>query len=167
MSLLVRKIAKSKWPKEDFEGFDIKDLKADAITSCLRTSDDTLSTWEISSLTDLPDAVLALVSSFERLDKIDVVIIDKAEVIQRGFEIADTPGNTPVEKLQQTHRDITGLTYQTVGDFSRLLLDTMGTQGRVERYTATKVKKLLNTAINQGILEVHSLKEGVRKSLAV
>ncbi|MGX5556728.1 hypothetical protein [Bacillus cereus] len=167
MSLLVRKIAKSKWPKGDFEGVDIQDLRADAITSCLRTSDDTLSTWEIPSLNDLSDAVLALVSSFERIDKIDVVIIDKEEVTKRGFEIVDTPGNTPVEQLQQTHRDITGLTYGTVGDFSRLLLDTMGTKGRVERYTAKKVKNLLNDAIKNGILDLHSLKEGVQRNLAV
>ncbi|MGH0593347.1 hypothetical protein ACQVPY_13750 [Bacillus pretiosus] len=164
MSLLVRKLAKSKWPKENFETVDIKDLRADAITSCLRTSNDTLSTWEIASPDNLSDAILALVSSFEKIDKIDVVMIEREEVVNRGFEIADTLGNTPVEQLKNTHKDITGLTYQTVGDFSRLLLDTM-MEGRVERYTATKVKRLLKEAIEQGKLDLNSLKEGVRESL--
>lgn len=164
MPYLVRKINKAKWPKENYSEFEINNLKADAITSCLRTSGDTLSTWEISSIDNLSQAILALVSTFERLDKIDVVIIDETDLTSSGFEIESTPGNTPVEKLKQTHKDITGLTYQTIGNFSKLLLDTMG-EGRTERYTVKKVRNLLLSAIESGELDIHSLKESLRDSL--
>ncbi|MFF2457641.1 hypothetical protein [Peribacillus simplex] len=165
MSFLVRKINKAKWPKENFSEFDIRNLRADALTSCLRTSKDTLSTWEIQSMEDLSEAILALVSTFERLDKIDVVIIERNEISNSGFEIEDTPGDTPIDELKNTHKDIVGLTYKTMGEFSQLLLDTMGVEGRMERYTVKKVEKLLKSAIDSGILDLNSLKESLRKSL--
>jgi hypothetical protein len=165
MSFLVRKINKAKWPKGNLSEFDTSNLRADAITSCLRTTNDTLSIWEISSTDELSEAVLALVSSFEKLDKIDVIILEKTEITSKGFNIEDSPGNTPVIELINTHKDIVGLTYQTIGIFSKLLLDIMENEERTKRFTVKKVKQILLEAIESGRLDINSLKKSLRESL--
>lgn len=166
MAFLIRKINRSKWPNQDFENFSIDDLVADAITSDLRTSKNTLSTWEIESEDQVLEAVLALSSGFDRLDTIDVIILDKAEVIGRGFEIIETPGLTPIKDLVNTHKDIVNLTFKSLGSFSRLILDTFHKE-KVKRVKKGELKKLLLEAIETGRLNIDSLKDGVREKLAV
>jgi hypothetical protein len=166
MAFLIRKINRSKWPNSDYENFSIDDLVADAITSDLRTSKNTLSTWEIQNEEEVLDAVLALSSGFERLDTIDVIILDKTEVINVGFELIETPGITPVKDLVDTHKDIVNLTFKSIGLFSKLILDTLG-KDKVKRIREKEVKKLLIDAIQSGRLNADSLKDGLRKKLAV
>ncbi|MCG7344030.1 hypothetical protein MHZ92_07795 [Sporosarcina sp. ACRSL] len=162
MTYLVRKYSRGKWPKEDFDKCPVEALRADAITSCLRTTNDTLSTWEIESLENVEDAVLALVSGFDKLATVDVLIFSINEVEKRGFKVELTPGDTPIEELKNTHMDITGLTYKTVGEFSRLMLDTMNVDGRTMRFTVKKLKTLFQEAIDKGKVDVTLLKERLR-----
>ena len=166
MSLLVRKFSRSKWPKANYESFSSNDISADAITSCLRTSNNTLSTWEIESKDQVQEAVLALVSGFERLDTIDIVIFEKEKLINNGFEIVATPGITPIEDLVDTHKDIVKLNYQSIGSFAELVLDCLANSS-VQRITRTEVKKILINAIEKDRLDSALLKKGIREKLAI
>lgn len=164
MAFLVRKINKAKWPKKDFQDFDIIDLRADAITSCLRTSKDTLSTWEVETKEEASEAVLALASAFDKLSVVDIVLIDKEELLSRGFEIEHNAGDTKVPDLVDSHKDIAGLTYKTIGDFSQLMLDSMNQSG-IERYNITKLRKLLLEAIEKGRLNKSDLTDRVQEEI--
>ncbi|PEZ88014.1 hypothetical protein CN374_16150 [Bacillus cereus] len=164
MAFLIRKMARSKWPQENFMEMDINDLSADAITSCLRTSSNTLSTWEIESMENLEDAVLALVAASQKIDTMFVVSIDKEKIINNGFQIEETPGQTLVEDLIETHKDVSGLTYQTIGKFASVMLESLHEE-QVHRFTASKLKKILISAIESGRLDKEALNEDMRKKL--
>jgi hypothetical protein len=101
--MLVRKVNKAKWINAD----NVKEPpSADAITGCLRTTNNTLSVWRINNETELEDAVLAIVSGQERLDTIDVIVLDDEHFIKCKISTEETEGRTPVEDLKSTHRDL-------------------------------------------------------------
>ena len=93
MGVCVRKISKSKWPDEEVLDKQTDEailplLKADALTSCLRTSQDELSLWTVENTNEeeIEKAILALItnSRLERLDRIQVVYFDEDNVKQLG-----------------------------------------------------------------------------------
>lgn len=159
MTYLVRKISKSKWPKKDLANFDISNLRADAITSCLRTTSDTLSTWEIESLELLDEAVLALIANFERIDTIDVAVIETAKITGKGFRLESKLGTTPAEYLKEKHKNVVDLKFDTIGEFSKLIVSCLEDK-QVYRYNATRVKTMLKKALEEGRINKELLKEG-------
>jgi hypothetical protein len=161
MSYLVRKITRSKWPKENFDQIMINNLRADAITSCLRTSSDTLSTWEIDTIDQLDEAVLALLVNQDKIENMDVITIEKDEITNRGFQIVKSPGKTHVPDLIDTHQDVSFLTYDSIGEFAKIILHTFGQK----KYTRIKKKRLieiLKKAVEGGRVNIEHLKDEVR-----
>lgn len=85
MSLLVRKINRSKWFQTNiYEG---EDISGDAITNCLKTTRNTLSTWRINSETEIEDAILAMASGFDHIDTIDVIPINPEHLESEGISL--------------------------------------------------------------------------------
>lgn len=166
MSFLIRKITRSKWPRENYESLTSNDISADAVTSCLRTTRNTLSTWEVSSTQEINEAILALVSGFERIDTIDIVIIEKQELLDKGFELINTPGLTPVVDLVETHIDISSLNYASIGGFSEIMIECLKSE-KVLRYNKKKLINILEEAIKAGRVEKEKLKDGVLEKLAI
>lgn len=162
MTNLVRKISRAKW-KNAVDGGEIG---ADAITSCLRTSKNTLSTWRISEEKELPEAVLAIVSGLERIDTIDVVWLDRSSLEKYGLGCENTPesGITPIDELKDRHIDITNLTYNSLGIVANEVVCGIR-DNRYKRVSAKDIKKMLKAAIDIGRLQEERLKDGVRKEL--
>jgi len=158
MSLLVRKIDKAKWLQNDIVRGE--DISADAITNCMKTYRNTLSAWQIDNDAEIDDAVLAIVSSHQHLDTIDIVCISKDRLDQNGINMKSTPGRTPVEDLTNKHIDIANLTYKTLGDVAYHIVKAFCEQN-VKRYTRGSLKKLLKEAINSGRLDIANLEPSV------
>jgi Zn-dependent M16 (insulinase) family peptidase len=166
MSVLVRKVNRSKWPDE-FDDIGVQDLPADVMSACLKTSKNTLSTWEIKSLNneDLEEGILAIAASLPNIDSIDIVTIQKDLVVQSGFQLDEnTPGNTAVLDLAETHIDIIELTYKTVGEFSKIVLDALKEE-KVTRITRGKLKKILKKALDEGRIDINQLSQSVLSKL--
>ena len=161
MPYLVRKIARGKWPSSDILSFNVSDISADAISSCLRTSSNTLSTWEIDKIEDLEEAALALVSSAEHTDTMWVIFIEKSEITKNGLGINNTPGNTCVRDLVDRHIDVTGLTYKTIGDFAGFVLEALK-QDQVKSFTSSTLKKMLKRAIEEDRINPDQLNPKLR-----
>ena len=70
--LLLRKISKIKWMQRDI--FNGETVSADAITGCLRTTYNCLSTWKVTEDT-IEDGVLAIISASEKADTVDIVLL--------------------------------------------------------------------------------------------
>lgn len=70
---LARKITRAKW--DTGQGLSAGEISADAVTSDLRTKENTLSFWNCRTETngDVEDAVLAIAAAGDRLDRLDVV----------------------------------------------------------------------------------------------
>lgn len=162
MSLLIRKINKAKWYQVDIE--NDSDVSADAITNCLKTTKNTLSVWYISSEEDLNNAVLALVSNLDHLETIDIVILEESLLENYNIRIVATPGETSIEELAKTHRDLAELTFSKIGTIKDHIVERIRTE-HLKRYTKGSLKKLIQVAIKEGKLKLDDLKESVRENI--
>lgn len=169
MSFLVRKITKSKWSddlcKQISKTEDIKCIPADAITSCLRTTKNTLSLWEIKLEDHLEEAALALITCADRIENIDLIYIDSSIIEEMGFTIdKDSPGNTVVEDLKKTHRDLCKLDYSKIGDFALIVAKSIS-YSKYKRFTKKQLIHIIKEAINKGRLNLNDLNEKMQEDI--
>lgn len=162
MSLLVRKVNKAKWMQTDLTKNN--DVSADAITNCLKTSMNTLSTWEINSQDEIDEAVLAIVSSHDHLETIDVVPLEYEHLKSSGVDSEKTEGSTPVIELREKHRDLSNLSYTKLGIIAYHIVDQI--RGKIIfRYTERKLKDILFNAITANRLSLKDLSESLQRKL--
>jgi len=160
MCLLVRKISRAKW-ESAAKGAEIS---ADAITGCLRTSDNNLSVWRIEDDSAVEDAILAIVSNSQHPDTIYVALLHEREVLASGFQLDAKLGATPVERLRDTHCDICGLTYGSLGLIAGLIVNSIQ-QNEVKRFNRKSILDLLKNAIDAGDVQMEELQERMKLEL--
>ena len=159
---LIRKINKAKWFQIDI--MKDNDVAADAITNCLKTTRNTLSVWNIENEDDIEKAVLAIASSLEHIETIDIVILNTDALLAFGIHIITSSGITPIESLKEIHRDLSGLTFSKLGQIKDHIVERIRND-KLKRYTKGKLKKILLDAINKGVLEIEDLNDSVRNKL--
>lgn len=162
MSLLVRKINRNNWPSGITNSSDIK---ADAITNCMRTSHDSMSVYEISSKADIDNAFLAIASNFDRLETFDVVMMDKKVFIDSGINVLNNPGLTPVKDLKNTHWDISDLRYANLGTIAQHI-NSCVSSNNVMRRSRGELKNIIEKAITDGRLKLNTLRERLQQELS-
>jgi len=155
MSLLVRKIDAANWAEEELKKG--ADVPADAVTKCLRTAENKLSFWKIDSLSDIDDAVLAIVACHKHLEMFDVVAIDPQLLSDGCVKCVVTEGQTPVPDLVKEHRELVTLAYGTLGVVAKSIAEAFK-QGHVYLRTKEQLKSILKTAITDGRLSPNDLK---------
>ena len=158
---LARKVSRAKW--EPCEYITQGGIRADAITGCLRTKDDTLSLWQCQNIEDdITEVVLALSTAMERLDTINIVLLDRENLGSNGVSLQETPGNTPVAELCSRHIDIVNL------DMSRLCIVANHVASKIRNnadcytFTKTQIRKLLCKAIQEQRLKIDDLKNKLK-----
>jgi hypothetical protein len=172
MDYLVRKVARRKWELQEDQSGDF--VAADAITACLRTTDNTLSTWECDGTeAGIDKAVLALAAAADRIDKLDVLILSKAEVEALDITLARTPQpDNPAVELQSTHVDLVGIEVQRLADLSRLMAKGIRELGKCRLYSKKRVETLLREAfaskkLDSELIQVRLLTQLVQESQRV
>lgn len=166
MSFLARKVTLSKWVKIENE------ISADAITSCLRTSKNELSFWVIEDENDdlLREVALVLGSGGERVEKVEIVLINSQTLIDKGFEIVENPGVSKVDDLNKKHRDIINLNLPKLGTLSEEIMSEIGKSSeldeeefakyfKVKLFTKKEVEDIIVSAIVSKRLKFESLHE--------
>lgn len=153
MAYYVRKIARSKWQETHLSSNEaqareeVKRVKADAITNCIKTSDNKLSLWRVDDKKDSIDDIVPLIIGFERPDTCDVVYISE-EVFseeQITLEQSSDDANTPIEELKQYHYNAIVKDYEGLGKFAKVVLKSLDNQKRFKgREVKTKLKDMLN-----------------------
>lgn len=158
---LVRKISRAKWDRTS--GIRDGEISADAVTADLRTTGNSLSLWVSADAGGggLDDAVLALVAGAERVDRVDVVWIDRANFEEAGVELDETDGRTPVADLVDRHVDAVRLDLVRLGRFAEQVVDALGS-GQHMRLTKKRVARLIAAAVDAGRVPVEELHEKVR-----
>lgn len=162
MQRLVRKINKSKWLQVDI--FTDYDVSADAITNCLKTTKNTLSVWSIEDDNFIESAVLAIVASQDRLETIDVVILEES-ILEKDITIIESDGLTPVLSLVKSHRDLGELTFAKLEIIKNHIVDRIRSEKCI-RYTKGKTKQILLKAIDEGILKIDDLNESMKSKIS-
>ncbi len=165
MVVCVRKINKSKWPAEETLAGKTDEeilpfLKADALTSCLRTSKDELSLWTVENTSEeeIRKAILALItnSRLERLDRIQVVYFEEDKVKQLGLTLQKSPGDTVISTYSNLHQDMTELNYERMGKVSALITSALRDK-RIKKYTEKELTKMLIDSIESGLVDQKKL----------
>ncbi|MBS1774732.1 MAG: hypothetical protein JSS64_00440 [Bacteroidetes bacterium] len=163
MPILVRRINRAKWEQIINED-DASDSSADAITNCLKTTNNDLSVWKIENIEQLGDAILALITGGQqtKLSTLHYVLIREDVLLERGLNLAESEGDTRVESLKNNHRDIANLTYNRLGIVKNIILDCLAEDTNKEAFfTRAKLKVLLKKAIDDGKVN----KEDLNKEL--
>ena len=153
MAYYVRKIARSKWQETHLSSNEaqareeVKRVKADAITNCIKTSDNKLSLWRVDDKKDSIDDIVPLIIGFERPDTCDVVYISE-EVFseeQITLEQSSDDANTPIEELKQYHYNAIVKDYEGLWKFAKVVLKSLDNHKRFKgREVKTKLKDMLN-----------------------
>lgn len=161
--LYIRKVSLSKWTQLDYT--KTKTISADAITGCIRTSQNTLSLWQLHDKDAVEDtAALALISGLQSIEKIDLVIIDGDEL---GLSLEDTKGHTAVPDLVDTHTDITSLNYETLGTVAHYISKQLQDEENIIQITKPRVKEILLNAIENGRVEIDLLDTRLKEKLNI
>ncbi|MGY6136920.1 hypothetical protein ACWYAC_14540 [Acinetobacter baumannii] len=176
MTIFVRKISKAKWPSEEeiaekaLDSEIIPFVRADALTTCLKTSQNTLSFWAVENCTDaeIEKAILALITNtkLERLNRIQIVYFSKEDVDSLGLPIAVTEGDTIIESLSKLHNDLVDLNYEKLGKVSQLIISSLRSES-VRTYNERKLKDMLLKAINEGIVDQKLLHPSLQSKLGL
>jgi hypothetical protein len=142
------------------------DFSADAITHCIKTTNNELSVWEIPSEKSLDDAVLAIITGpkVASIETIDVVTLEPDYLHQSGIGYDKSPGQTFVDDLKGTHYDLKSMTYTKLGIVAGHISDGIQKE-RVARYTVGRQKEVLRNAINSGRLIASTLNENIQAKL--
>lgn len=143
------------------------EISADAVTSDLRTKENTLSFWRCRTETngDVEDAVLAIAAAGDRLDRLDVVWLSYDELQADGQTFRNTDGRTPVRELADRHVDVCKLDYTRLGKVARRVVAAIEDK-RCRRFTKAGVKKLLSAAVGHGRINLDDLSNGLRAEMA-
>lgn len=111
MPLLLRKIRKSKWYKNDSVPWLKEDeIQADALGDIV-TSSNTLSVWLVQAdKSNLEQVIVALASSCDNISNFDYALINVDLLVNVGIKIEIKEGLTPYSRANPWHRDLVELT---------------------------------------------------------
>lgn len=155
---LARKVNKAKWDNQ-LESKN-KIISADAITSCLRTSENNMSVWDVENI---EDAVLALACLNESLIVIDIVVLSKKRLNELSIEINAVKSYNPVSDLNEKHFDIINLDYDKLGVIANEIADEIiNNNDFIVRFPKPAVREIVKNAINSGRITISQLKKNLQ-----
>jgi len=164
MSYFVRKISHSRYYKI-VRSENIHDVEADVVSNDLRTTKNCLSTWKINDPNEVDNAILAIASTSDHIEKMAFLLLDESHLIDNELEIEDERDEgCPVADMASAHANIANLSYRKIGT----VLGVVKNIPDAEIITRTKpqIFSLINDAKNCGRLDVLKLKEDVMKYIS-
>ena len=161
MEYLARKISRAKWEIKPSMGQD--EISADAITGCLRTQDNALSFWQCNlNEEDVTEVVLALVTSMQRIDAMQIVLLHRNELEADIFTLKSTPGNTPIDDLHSRHRDVVNLDMKRLCALAEKIATKVRGDSDCYQFTRVKVREILHQAVKTGRVRIDQLQDKVQ-----
>lgn len=167
MSFFVRMLEKQKWEKVNLTELGYNKTPADTITGDLRTVSNNLSLWSIETIDKLNDAILALAVMRNKLTRLDVLVIEKSKIEEKGLELLNSPenGKTPLIGFEEFHYDLVNLDYNKLGEFSQIIIDNITDESRCIRFPKGEVSELLYDGFQNNKFSVEELDDSLQKEL--
>ncbi|MCT4662769.1 MAG: hypothetical protein N4A40_12980 [Tissierellales bacterium] len=112
MIALIRKVDSGKWNKHMDKYVSDKEIAPYPITNDMKTcKDNTLSVWEVdmSNRDEFEKVILAIASIRERIQNLDLAIIRRDDIRDKGYIIDDFPGESRIDKYNDFHRNLKDL----------------------------------------------------------
>lgn len=159
MTLVLRKITKSKWYAAPW--LPAGDAPADALGS-LGTRRNTLSIWMIEEdESDLERIVAAVAATGDHLAEFDFALLDRRSIEGLGILIHEVAGTSPDVEANARHADLVELSAGKVAGLARAIM----ANGDRRRFLGKQVLDLIRASIGAGRFTPESLKPDVRKYL--
>lgn len=164
MPYLVRKISRSRYDKITHTE-NIQDVDADVVSNDLRTSKNCLSTWKADTAEDVENAILAIASTSDHLEKMAFLLFDETQLTENKLDFeGERDSSCPVEDLAALHTNIRFLSYKKIGDILCIVKQIPNT--RVIFRTRQEIYSLITKAKESGRLNVLLLREDVMKYIS-
>jgi hypothetical protein len=164
-TFLARSISLQKWQARTH----ILDhqIPADGVTYDLRTTGNILSFWacDPTEPASLDEVALALASTRDRVQRVDLVWVDEDEVKRVNVTIQEDKGNTPARHLAEKHRHVVGIDLLRLVRLSRNLAHALKND-QYKRFTLQEIKKLLADAVDKGTISAADLKPEIVEQIS-
>ena len=162
---LARKITRAKW--ESKQQLDFGEIPADAVTIDLKTDGNALSFWQCPTdeSKDIEEAALAIAAARQHVDKLEIVWLDREDLMADGQTMKQTRGHTSVLDLVFLHVDVSRLDNVRLGRVAHRVLAALESN-RYHRLTRARVKELIVAAIEKGRIDPKDLHNGLREEVA-
>lgn len=164
--MISRKYTQSKWVEVEFP--DGTTLSSDALTGCLRTQDGKLSVWASgNSDEEKAEAVLAIATSGQHIESIDVLTLARSELAQMGYHLVESEegGRSAVSELNRRHVDICDLSARRLLDFAEFLAPRLQSRATCRRYTRSEVLQLIHRALQGNRVSFNALSSSMQKDV--
>jgi hypothetical protein len=150
VSLVLRKIRKSKWYKsESVPWLAAEDLQSDALVD-LATKGNKLSVYLVNDdHSNLDQIITALSANCDYISDFEYAIFDKSELIRIGIEMDNTEGDTADLLVNSWHYDLIELSAAKI----MALASIISNLSKRERVLSKRVLKMVVKAIASGQLD--------------
>jgi len=161
--LLLRKIRKSKWYKNDsVPWLEEGEIQADALGD-LVTNSNTLSVWLVEDdKSNLEQVIIALASSCNSVSNFDYALFNVDLMLNVGIKVERKEGLTPYLKANKWHRDLVELTTSKLFK----LAESMFIYSDRERIAEKTVLNLIKDAVQNGQIDTTKLSTGITRKLS-
>jgi len=145
--VLARKFTLAKWAKSEFIDDD-NDVQADALTICLRTTNNSLSLWNYINDTDGHDNLTDIVYNFlcqqEKLCSIYIILLEDDVIVNTGLNLEQTPGEAILDSLKDKHFCVNNLTGKKLLSFAELMKTKLNKgNNSYSQFTPLELKNIL------------------------
>lgn len=164
MKYIIRKFTKAKWSLIPTDTGNFENLQADAITSCLRTSGNTLSVWAVDTTNweDMRGVLAALFSSADTPTRTDVIIIERDKVERElGIVLKQSLGATPaVDMINEFHYDLVEIDLLKVSAFANLMyIENMKSDNpMIRRFKEREVINIVKSSMDENLIVPEKLR---------
>lgn len=175
MSIIVRRINLGKW--KDYSEIatkrnllsrlvHLKDVKynapADAITQCLKSTNNELSIWVVDNEKQIDLALLAMAlgTTTSDISTLHYILIDEKELkdADLNFKQSLDDADTAVPKLKHLHNNLIQIHYNELGKLQDIIVEQVK-KNKQKRKTVSELRKLIESAIDNGLIDFDLLDE--------
>lgn len=153
MSYLLRKYTIDKWIIKDPFSEDTR-FPADPLGD-LKTTDNKLSVYFIDDKgSNLDEVILALASAPEKKyldDILAYVLLDPVELERMKFVIKESKGKTRIHKVNESHRDIVGLTAERLIELAKIIYKRTKNGSSMGLRNKQTIRTMATNALGKGL----------------
>lgn len=153
MSYLLRKYTINRWIIKDPFSEDTR-FPADPLWD-LRTTDNKLSVYFIDDKeSNLDKVILALASAPDKKSRDDIlayVLLDPKELKKMKFVIEESKGKTRIQKANESHRNIVGLTAERLIELAKIIYQKTKDESSMGLRNKQTIRTMVIDALNKGL----------------
>lgn len=165
--LYIRKLSKKSnlFKIRDVSQRDV--VQADVLKQELGTSKNNLSFWKADNLSDLKEAIKAIILSTTSIETSQFIIIDDTILKRYGIEVDDTePGITGYKGREKLHVNLCNLDYGKIGVILEIIKEIANDKKNTPELKREEVKKYIIEVKDANLLDEENIRPELKDAIA-